>query len=67
MFNPLVRHYIHDGSGYEYGGPIKYGVNEILFDTFLPWWGFESGKENSTARLPNIRVLFSITMNFIMR
>jgi hypothetical protein len=66
--NPVTRHISSDNEGYEYGGPLTLSYNEILFDTFWPWWGYEPVKKNcwleATARLPDSRILFSIAMNF---
>jgi hypothetical protein len=68
---PVVRHISQDGYGYDYGGPLKYGDNEILFNAFALWHGYRKTRKTcsleATVRLPDRRILFSIAMNFTLQ
>lgn len=63
---PVVRR------GTQYGGPLRYGPIEVLFDSLMLLWPpFKPGKWNcsaeATARLPDQRVIFSFASNFTLQ
>lgn len=62
----MVRH------GNEYGGPLTWDYNELLWDMFYWYWPEHVTAKwdcsvEVTARLPDERVLFSYAQDFTVR
>lgn len=63
---------VHVRHGWEYGGPLTWWRNEIIFDSLVLFWPpWKNRKWNcsfeATTRLPDQTVIFSIAQNFTLQ
>jgi hypothetical protein len=67
----VVRHRNERG-GHDYGGPLRFDENEMLYDQFMLYFIPHDPQKwdcsiEITTRLPDRRILFSFAQNFTMQ